>query len=96
MRFNTLLFPLLLAVNTAWSQNPIPASAASSAAQPATHPTGVVSRTEHIQVEDSGARIDEERVGGQTQTITVQPKGGLPSYQVAPQTGERTWKVMGF
>jgi hypothetical protein len=53
-------------------------------------------RIEHIQVEDSAARIDELRVGGETQNITVQPKSGMPSYQVEPKTGERTWKVLGF
>jgi hypothetical protein len=36
------------------------------------------------------------RVGGETQSITVQPKDGMPAYQVAPKTGERTWKVLGF
>ncbi len=96
MRLNTLLIPLLLAVNTAWSQTALPASASASAAQPNPGRTGTTSRTEHIRVEDSGARIDEERVGGQTQSITVQPKGGMPSYQVEPKSGERTWKVLGF
>lgn len=40
-------------------------------------------RTERIQVEDAGSRVDELRVGGQTRSISVQPKtGGLPSYEV--------------
>jgi hypothetical protein len=47
-------------------------------------------------VEDADARIDELRVGGETQSISVQPKGGMPAYQVAPKTGERSWKVLGF
>ena len=53
-------------------------------------------RTERIQIEDAGARIDELRVGGETKTITVQPKGRLPAYQVEPTSGERSWKILGF
>ncbi|MGB4361019.1 MAG: hypothetical protein WBJ19_11430 [Rhodoferax sp.] len=59
-------------------------------------PSKAQSRVEHIHIEDAGARIDEVRVGGQTQSITVQPKDGMPAYEVAPKTGERTWKVLGF
>jgi hypothetical protein len=51
---------------------------------------------EHIHVEDASAHIDELRVGGETQSITVQPKDDMPAYEVAPKTGERTWKVLGF
>lgn len=58
--------------------------------------TAVEKRVEHIRVEDTDARIDEERIGGETQSITVQPKGSMPAYQVAPKTGERTWKILGF
>lgn len=40
-------------------------------------------RTQRIQVEDAGSRVDEVRVGGQTQSISVQPKAGsMPSYEV--------------
>ena len=40
-------------------------------------------RTERIQIEDAGSRVDELRVGGQTRSISVQPKtSGLPSYEV--------------
>ena len=68
-------------------------------------------RTERIRVEDGGSRIDELRVGGQTQSITVQPKGGtLPEYEVQSSdgvrnrprngaestTGARVWNVMKF
>lgn len=58
--------------------------------------TAIDKRVEHIRVEDTGARIDEVRLGGETQSITVQPKGNMPAYQVAPKTGERTWKILGF
>jgi len=68
-------------------------------------------RTERIQVEDAGSRVDELRIGGQTQSITVQPKtGNAPEYEVQPSdgvrnrprngaetvTGPRVWNVMKF
>ena len=42
--------------------------------------------TERIRTEDAGSRIDEVRVGGETQSITVQPKTGtdVPAYEVRP------------
>lgn len=48
-------------------------------------------RTQRIQVEDAGSRVDELRVGGQTQTISVQPKAGnMPSYEVQSPDGARS------
>ena len=48
-------------------------------------------RTERIQIEDAGSRVDELRVGGQTQSIAVQPKtGNLPGYQVQSPDGARS------
>lgn len=41
-------------------------------------------KIERIRIEDSGARIDELRVGGQTQSITVQPKHNVPEYEFQP------------
>jgi hypothetical protein len=98
MRSIHLILPLLLACGLAWSQTPAPAPAATPASASAHKSvrTGVEPRIEHIQVEDSAARIDELRVGGETQNITVQPKSGMPAYQVEPKTGERSWKVLGF
>jgi hypothetical protein len=46
-------------------------------------------KIEHIRVEDAGARVDEVRYGGQTQSITVQPKANVPSYEVLPNYGGR-------
>lgn len=47
-------------------------------------------RTERIQIEDAGSRVDEVRVGGQTQSISVQPKtGNMPSYEVQSPDGAR-------
>ncbi len=75
----------------AQSAAPAQATAAASTA------SGVIEkRTERIQIEDAGARIDELRIGGETKTITVQPKGRLPAYQVEPASGERSWKILGF
>ena len=67
---------------------------------------------ERIRIEDAGNRIDELRVGGQTQRITVQPKANVPPYEmptedmsrsraVEPRKGftgrkQRTWKVLDF
>jgi hypothetical protein len=47
-------------------------------------------KIEHIHVEDSGASIDELRVGGQTQSITVQPKADVPAYEITPTDMART------
>jgi len=72
----------------------------------------VEQRIEHIRVEDGGSRVDEVRYGGQTQSITVQPKAQVPEYEITPtdgarrrpaardgaesDTGQRVWKVLGF
>lgn len=49
----------------------------------------VEKKIERIRVEDSGSRIDELRVGGETQSITVSPKGGMPAYEVLPASANR-------
>ncbi len=95
MRPILTLISLLLACGMAWSQS-APAIVAASATVTPEAPGKAQRRVEHIHVEDVGARIDEVRVGGETQSITVQPKANMPAYQVAPQTGERSWKVLGF
>ena len=41
-------------------------------------------KIERIRIEDGGARIDELRVGGQTRSITVQPKANVPAYEFQP------------
>ena len=60
------------------AQSPVPA-----AEQP------VERKIERIRIEDSGSRIDELRVGGETQSITVSPKGGMPVYEVLPASANR-------
>lgn len=48
-------------------------------------------RTERIQIEDAGSKVNELRVGGQTQSISVQPKtGNMPSYEVQSPDGARS------
>lgn len=74
----------------AQTATPSPAAPASNEA------TRVETRTERIVVEDSSARIDELRIGGETRSITVLPRGGMPAYQVEPTRGERSWKVLSF
>ncbi|MBA2961612.1 MULTISPECIES: hypothetical protein [Ramlibacter] len=47
-------------------------------------------RIERMTHEDAGSRVDEVRMGGQTESITVQPKGGAPSYTVDPANLKRS------
>jgi len=53
-------------------------------------------KIERIHVEDSGSKVDELRVGGQTQQIVVQPKSRVPAYEIRPKDGQRVWNVLGF
>ncbi|MDB5752158.1 MAG: hypothetical protein JWP65_2579 [Ramlibacter sp.] len=41
-------------------------------------------KIERIRTEDGGNRIEEVRVGGETQSITVQPKAAVPPYEMQP------------
>lgn len=91
MRFTLILTFVLSSSTAVWAQAPAPSGQSSTAT---TNP--VERRIERIQIEDAGARIDELRVGGETKTITVQPKGGMPAYDVQPVTGARSWKILGF
>lgn len=53
-------------------------------------PTGATEqKIERIRHEDAGSRIEELRVGGESKSITVQPKGDAPAYQVAPESNNR-------
>jgi hypothetical protein len=59
------------------------------AASPASPPPATNSRDmkyEHIVIEDAGSKIDEVRIGGQTQSITVQSKLGGEPYEIKPHT----------
>jgi hypothetical protein len=97
-----LFFTVLLAcAGGSWAQTGTPSTkppVAAAAAQPAS-PQPTVSANqliERIHVEGGATQIDEVRVGGETRSITVQPKGGFPAYSVQPTTGARAWKVLGF
>jgi hypothetical protein len=46
-------------------------------------------RIERVHTEDAGSRVDEVRYGGETQSITVQTKSGLPEYEIVPANGAR-------
>ena len=89
MRSTSFFTPVLLSIGLAAilpaaAQTPPPATGAVAAPNPATE-----KRVERIHFEDGGSRIDELRVGGETRTITVAPKGGMPAYDVAPATANR-------
>ncbi|HZY15253.1 MAG TPA: hypothetical protein VFE74_01415 [Ramlibacter sp.] len=69
-------------------------------------------KIERIHVEDAANRIDEVRVGGQTQSVTVQPKADVPAYEIQPndlarsrpadsrdglaERKQRVWNVLQF
>jgi hypothetical protein len=63
-----------------------PARVEAPAAAPSGRPDQAIQR---IRTEDAGTRIDELRVGGETQQITVQPKTGGAAYEVKPAEGAR-------
>ena len=98
MRSALILTLALTCTSFCWAQASAPGQTAANSPQSAASaaPGVIEKRTEHIHVEDTASKIDELRIGGETKTIDVQPKGGMPAYQVAPTTGERTWKVLGF
>ena len=80
----SLLTMTLSFAQTAGSQQPLPAAATPAATLPD-------KSMQRIRTEDSGTRIDEVRVGGETQSITVQPKSGsnMPSYEIKPSDGAK-------
>ncbi|WP_228778620.1 MULTISPECIES: hypothetical protein [unclassified Polaromonas] len=79
--------PLAAALAQAPAQNAAPpAPAEAQAPAPASRPDKAIQR---IRTEDAGTRIDELRVGGETQQITVQPKTGGAAYEVKPAEGAR-------
>ena len=72
-----------LPLAAAMAQTPAPATA------PQAKPARPDKKIERIRTEDAGTRIDELRVGGETQQITVQPKTGGAPYEVKPAEGAR-------
>ena len=101
-----LAVTVFLCGTAAWAQTPTPLPM-----NPEPDGKRVEQKVERITHEDGGSRIDEVRYGGQTQSITVQPKvGNVPQYEINPNTGvrrapaqrdgaeggTRTWNVLGF
>ena len=87
MRPPFLLLSALLATTGAWAQ--APAAPGPAAAAPLVQDSPPLEgrknqRIERIHIEDNGAVIDELRYGGQTQSITVQPKADVPRYEIQP------------
>jgi hypothetical protein len=89
--------PALLALACAapilvFAQNPVPQQPPADAqqAQPLPDPDKDKGprnqRIEHIHVQDHNATVDELRVGGQTQSITVKPNSNAPAYNVMPNS----------
>ncbi|RYY64633.1 MAG: hypothetical protein EOO24_55995 [Comamonadaceae bacterium] len=73
---NLLPLLVLLAAGAAAAQAPIERE-----------PAGDPRKNQKIErkvVEDGGNRIEELRVGGETQAITVQPKAPVPAYEIQP------------
>ncbi|AMO24434.1 hypothetical protein GCM10027034_13010 [Ramlibacter solisilvae] len=47
-------------------------------------------KVERLRVEDKGVAIDEVRYGGQSQSVTVQPKGDVPAYEIPSENLSRS------
>jgi hypothetical protein len=87
IRLAALLLAGVAPIAAVQAQTPAPAQQAAPADKPTEADKGTGGRNqkiEHIHTEDSGATVDELRVGGQTQSITVKPKNNAPAYQVMP------------
>lgn len=110
-RLPTLLLPALLGALLALPAGAqTVAPAADAPRSPAATAPG--DRIERITNEDALTKIQELRVGGQTQSIDVEPKNGAPAYQIAPQpagalpgetggkptgnAGRSSWRVLSF
>jgi len=84
-------FATLASATLCTAQTPAPPAQAvstPSAADPSGRRDPSIQR---IRIEDAGSRIDELRVGGETQSITVQPKTGnnMPAYEIKPSDTAR-------
>jgi hypothetical protein len=88
-----------------------PLAQAQEASAPKDPATGIEPKVQYTVIEDEGARIEELRVRGQTQRITVKPKGMKP-YEILPAdqgrdmsdsagsqrgaAGKRVWHILSF
>jgi hypothetical protein len=82
---------LLAGAAAALAGAPALAQTAAPALQPGNNPASARPdpAIQRIRTEDAGSRIDELRVGGETQSITVQPKADVPAYEVLPSDATR-------
>ena len=80
---------LLAGLSCAFAHAQNPATPAGQPADPAAAAPRTEKRIERIRTEDAGSRVDEVRYGGETQSITVQTKSGLPEYEIVPSNGAR-------
>lgn len=109
MRAALLLSLLLICLGFGLAQAQSPAQTPVGAdSKPAPAAGKVEQKIENIRHEDAGSRIDELRVGGETKSITVQPKGNAPAYDVDPGSSNRNpaatdrergsggWKIRSF
>lgn len=60
-------------------------------------------RIEKLHHADSGSTLDETRVGGESQGVTVKPHNRAPAYEIRPDSnrsqkdgGQRVWNVLKF
>ena len=60
-------------------------------------------RIERLHHQDSGSTIDELRVGGESQIITVKPNNRAPAYEINPErtnptanSGQCMWNLLKF
>ncbi|MES2635251.1 MAG: hypothetical protein V4669_19955 [Pseudomonadota bacterium] len=74
-----LAFALL--APSAWAQT-APAAPLVSESQPLEARKN--QKVERIRTEDAAVVIDEVRYAGETRSITVQPKGDMPAYEIQP------------
>ena len=82
-----LIAPLMAWTALAAQGVPPPPDVTRETATPKERPN---QKIERIHIEDDGATIDETRYGGQTQTITVQPKADVPEYEIQTPDMART------
>jgi hypothetical protein len=47
-------------------------------------------KVEKLRVEDKSVTIDEVRYGGQSQSVSVQPKGDAPAYEIQSENLSRS------
>ena len=92
-----VFFAVLPLATLCFAQAPTQLTQAAAPTLAVEAPAGAVSSgrpdqtIQRIRTEDAGSRIDEVRVGGETQSITVQPKigNGVPAYEVKPSDTAR-------